>query len=116
VLGMLDADKVSSLWSIDGSAAKIATAFSVYSRDVLDVPVIVSTNSSSFVTGILWDTSDSADDEFDAAEEEDLVFITRYNKSSQGRYGIYGYEIRVPDSLDQYKGSDDYVKFTVETT
>ena len=66
-----------------------------------------SINNSNFVTGILWDSSDDDGDyEFNESGKEDLVFVTQINTSSQGAYGIYDYELRVPARLREYSTTD----------
>ncbi len=81
-----------------------------YDEAVLSVPIVESTNTSAFVTGILWDAADdTGDGEYDAADREDLVFVTRINASQQGGYGTYDYEVRVPSMLGGYAGADGAV-------
>jgi len=80
------------------------------------VPVVNSTNTSSFKTGILWDLADdnSGNLQFDTTDAEDLVFVTNINVSTQGKYGVYDYEIRIPAELRSYKGFEDKVVFYTE--
>ncbi|MBW2968227.1 hypothetical protein KY362_07110 [Candidatus Woesearchaeota archaeon] len=81
--------------------------FAIFGNTVSNVPVVNSTNSSTFVTGILWDSSDDeSDNQFDDTAKEDVIFISRVNVSQQGLYGVYDYEIRVPSRLKRYKGAD----------
>lgn len=104
VLNLTNAsDNVNATFSSDGSNALRSESFTIFDRVVEQVPYINSTNNSNFITGILWDASDSGDAQFDATDNEDLVFITRINESKQGMYGRYDYEIRVPSRLrDQH--------------
>jgi len=46
----------------------------------VNVPIVNSTINRNFVSGILWDSSDSVDEEFNSTEGEDIVFITKVNK------------------------------------
>ena len=80
-------------------------SFSVFGVAVINVPIINSTNTSSFVSGILWDSSDDSNNnnQFDNTSKEDVVFVTRVNQSKQGVYGTYDYEIKVPARLKNYK-------------
>lgn len=104
-------DSITKTWAVDNSTAIARQSFVVDGRTIDNVPYVYSTNNSNFITGILWDTADSADNEFDATEGEDIVFITTYNINKQGAYGIYGYEIRVPGNFGDYTGTEDRVMF-----
>ncbi|MGM5483049.1 MAG: Ig-like domain-containing protein, partial [Nanobdellota archaeon] len=98
------------LWASDNSTPKKTTSFNVYGNVINNVPYINSTNSETFITGALWDTSDSSDDEFDSGEAEDLVFVTKYNENTTGKFGIYGFEARIPGTLDEYTGTTDKIE------
>ena len=74
-----------------------------------DVPVVNSTNTISFVSGIVWDTSDGGDGQYDGTE--DAVFVTTINESQAGKYGVYDYEIRVPVRLRDYTSGSSTVAF-----
>jgi hypothetical protein len=105
---------ISNSYSGDGSTALVNKTFTVYYETIGDVPIVNSTNSSTFVTGLLWDTSDSTDDEYNLTEKEDLVFVTEGKNKQQGKYGIYDYEIKIPETLNSYKGSNEMVSFYLE--
>ncbi len=108
-------DSINATWSIDSTIPKEMQNITLYGLPIYNVSMINSTeNSSSFKTGILWDTSDSLDDEFDIAEEEDLIFYTSYNSGQTGSYGTYGFEIRIPEKLNSYKGFTEEIVFYVE--
>lgn len=64
-----------------------------------DVPLINSTNTTSFRTGILHVSPSSNPYQGD----EDLVFVTRTNSSKTGKFGNYDYEARIPFSLENQK-------------
>jgi hypothetical protein len=93
-------------------APKQVAQFSVYQTQIANVPIVNSTNSSNFITGILWDSSDLMISTFNGTQ--DLVFITEVNNGKQGKYGIYDYEIRVPAALDTYKLGSGGVTFYTE--
>jgi hypothetical protein len=81
----------------------------IYQKEILGIPIINSTNNPHFVTGILWDVSDDTNGtsgEFDLADKEDIVFISPINKQSEGAYGIYDYEIKIPSKLREYNSLD----------
>jgi hypothetical protein len=80
--------------------------FTVFGNPITNVPVVNSTNSSTFVTGMLWDSSDdsNSNNQFDNTSDEDVVFVTMANQTQPGRYGTYDYEIKVPASLKDFKG------------
>ena len=113
VLGTLNYnDSVSSVYS-----SHYLRSLVIRNRNISDVPFVDTTNNSSFGTGILWDSSDSSDLEFDSVEGEDLVFVSTINKSSVGEWGVYDYEIKIPVKLrDQTKVdiSDVYFYYEIE--
>jgi len=74
----------------------------VHKRILEDVSFINSTNNENFETGVLWDGSDDSNGEFDSSEKEDLVFVSKINKGTEGEYGTYDYEIRIPAKLREY--------------
>ena len=86
--------------------------FTVFSRVIDNVPVINSTNTSAFVTGILWDSSDGSP-AYNGSQ--DLVFIANINRSQQGKYGVYDYEVRIPASLRSYVKPDEEASVTIYT-
>ena len=91
----------------DLGAPKNTATFKIDNKEIENVPIIISTNSSSFYTGILWDTSDDkGDNEYDIIDKEDLVFVTQINQSNPGSYGIYDYEIKFPVRLRSYNPTD----------
>ena len=77
---------------------------------VYDIPVINTTNTSSFLTGILWDSNDGAS----YTGAEDLVFFTFLNASQVGYYGTYDFEVRIPSTLETLFGVTNSVEKTVE--
>jgi hypothetical protein len=80
--------------------------YTVFTNQITQVPVATSINSSSFKTGILWDTSDDTNSEYDTTEKEDIVYITSVQKSTMGSYEISDYELRVPANLRSYDPSN----------
>ncbi|MBI3027270.1 hypothetical protein HYY70_04085 [Candidatus Woesearchaeota archaeon] len=97
---------------------KNKTNFVVQGKLIENVSTINSTNTSNFVTGILWDTSDSADAQYDVLEIEDVVFVTKVNNKALGFYGNYHYEIKIPARLQRYRtpNNQDSATFYVELT
>jgi hypothetical protein len=82
--------------------------FTIFGKAIENVPIINSTNSTTFITGILWDSSDDSNSnhQFDNSSNEDIVFVTRVNQTKAGKYGTYDYEISVPANLKNYKEPD----------
>jgi hypothetical protein len=99
-----------------GGVPRNTLSWKVYNEFVNNVAYDNSTNTSSFITGILWDTSDSSNDYYDLTDEEDIVFVTKINESQTGQYGTYDYEIKIPANLKYYKGSTNTVDFYYEIT
>jgi hypothetical protein len=93
------------------------TSFGVLSYIIYNVSIVNSTNTSNFLTGILWDKSDDqtgiGNGEYNGSE--DVVFITEIQRNKVGSYGTYDFEIKVPSWLKNLKGPDyNSVTFYVE--
>ena len=108
-------DSINTTFTSGGSPRQVAP-FIVFGHTLQNVPVVNSTNSSNFITGILWDTDDSSNAYFDTADREDVIFITNVNAGKVGKYGTYDYEIRIPAMLKSYKGATNTVTFYYEIT
>lgn len=98
-------DSVYAMFTNFGTPKGIAD-FYVFQNHIPNVPYFYSSSQENFMTGVLWDTSDSVDNEYDIVEGEDIVFATQINQESFGQYGIYDYEIDIPSKLRSY-GNDD---------
>ncbi|MBU1854966.1 MAG: hypothetical protein KKF89_04560, partial [Nanoarchaeota archaeon] len=96
-------DSVNKTFS-QGGVPKATDSFKVYQRLINSVPVVNSTNTNNFITGILWDSDDSSNAYYDTTDDEDLVFVTKINENKVGAYGTYDYEIKIPSNLKSYKG------------
>lgn len=112
-------DSISLLYSKDGEGktAKETNNLFVFGSTINKVPVINSTNSTFFRTGILWDASDDSqgnNGQFDVNDKEDLVFIANINQSTVGKFGIYDYEIKVPALLRDYKPGSSTIDFFLD--
>jgi hypothetical protein len=107
-----DLSEIDSLLSMTGFQDSIENLylgdednFRVFDREVTNVLITNSTNNTNFVTGILWDSSDTiGDNEFDSTDSEDLIFVSKIEKDLAGTYGTYDYEMRVPATLRSYAG------------
>ncbi|MBI5225635.1 hypothetical protein HY994_00150 [Candidatus Micrarchaeota archaeon] len=88
-----------------GSNTPVQTAtFRPHGYYATNVPVVNSTNSSTFLTGILWDSSAVAS--FSIGSKPLLVYVTSVNRNAQGKYGVHDYEIRIPVGLQAYSGGN----------
>ena len=98
------------------SWANYTANFTLFDNFITDVPIVNSTNSSNFVTGILWDHDDSVNGNYTGAQ--DVVFVTRINRRSAGFYGEYDYELKLPGRLEEYVsgGTQATVSFYREIT
>jgi hypothetical protein len=115
-LGIVNlSDSINRTYTSNG-AIKNTGSFTIFNSIITDVPITNSTNNSDFVTGILWDTSDVNEGQFNGSQ--DVVFITKINKSSLGLYGNYDYEIKIPANLRMYirPNVQDTVSFYREIT
>ncbi|MGD9276667.1 MAG: CARDB domain-containing protein [Candidatus Pacearchaeota archaeon] len=111
------ADLSDSVYEVYTTAGEINGfgSFIVFGKTLTLVPVADSINNSNFITGVLWDSFDDADGEFDVADKEDLVYVAKVNPDSLGAYGTYDYELRVPARLREYDDSNsDSVVFYAE--
>lgn len=107
-------DSVANMFTSDGNSPIQEDSFLVHHNTINNVPIINSTNTSNFVTGILWDASKDNDGQYSISDDEDLIFLTKVNKNSQGMYGTYDYEINIPVKLRSYYTSnqnDVYIYF-----
>lgn len=108
-------DSLNRTYTKDG-IVRNSDNFTIYSDYINYTPIINSTNSTDFITGILWDKSDENNGQFNGSQ--DVVFVSRINKRSIGYYGLYDYEIKVPANLRKYvvPNDEDSVTFYVEIT
>ncbi|MCF7861918.1 DUF2341 domain-containing protein [Candidatus Woesearchaeota archaeon] len=105
-------DSIENMYDSNGDdSADQTRTFTIAGSPVNGVAVRNTTNSTTFVTGILYD-SGAPGAEYDGSQ--DLVFITQINYSAVGKYGIYDFECRVPASLEKLKGISDILSVTVE--
>ncbi|MFH1590898.1 MAG: DUF2341 domain-containing protein [archaeon] len=101
------ADSIAGLFDPDGDdAPDKEVSIEIAGVWVDEVPVVNSTNSSSFRTGLLWDSADGGS-EYNGSQ--DLVLVTVLNASKQGLYGVYDYEVRVPVNLKCLVAGTDLV-------
>ncbi len=105
-------DSINATYS-NGGALKATQTFTVFGTPIANVPTVNSTNTSSFVTGILYDTSDGTGG-YDGTQ--DLVFITRVNQSHVGKYGTYDYELTVPAFLRNDTPGTNAIDLFIEIT
>ena len=104
-------DSLSNLFDGDGDGSADKTGCVLVSGSGLcDVPLINSTNSSSFRTGVLYDSSMGSS--FDGSQN--LIFATEINSSKTGKFGIYDYEVKVPYSLGRQEPTKQELKIYQE--
>ncbi len=103
-------DSVNLTWT-NGGAPHGLENITVFGRRILDVPVVNSTNTASFRTGILWDRSDGG---AAYAGTQDIAFITVMNQSQAGQFGTYDFEIKIPATLRDYIAGGNTVTFYAE--
>jgi len=103
-------DSINNTFTSSG-APKETKSFIVFERQISNVPIINSTNTSSFVTGMLWDMSDG-NVEYNGTQ--DLLFNTEINKSQVGSLGTSDFEIKVPALLRNYEAAGTSVAFYYE--
>ncbi|MFO7710682.1 MAG: CARDB domain-containing protein, partial [Candidatus Woesearchaeota archaeon] len=103
-------ENITGLFSTDGSQPKETTTMTIKGQEIQEIPVINSTDSSDFRTGILWDAS--IGNEYDGSQH--LIFVTKTNKDTPGRFGTYDYEIRVPAQLEDADTTTEELAVYVE--
>ena len=106
-------DSITATYGEDNSTPRTTSTFTVHGTTIHDVPVTNSTNTSSFQTGILWDTSQDSDGEYDGTEP--LVFVTAISQDTTGKHGTYDYEITIPATLRDTTGTTSQTAFYMET-
>jgi hypothetical protein len=109
-------DSVVALFAVDNNSTPNETRnLTIFDRPVNLVPVLNSTNVGTFITGILWDTADDTNGQYDLTDKEDLVFVANINLSKTGASGSgIDYEVRVPSLLRQYRPVRNQTAFLVE--
>lgn len=95
------ADSVNNTFVLNGQP-RATSDFVIRGQTIANVPVVNSSSTGSFLTGMLWDKTKNTNSEFDTANKEDIIIATKFNKSKAGKYGTYDYEIQVPVRLRQY--------------
>jgi hypothetical protein len=103
-------DSINRTFTI-ASVPKLTRDIIAFKNSVNNVPIINSTNTSSFITGIVWDMSDGGSFYTGA---QDIAFVTVMNQSQVGRYGTYDYEIAIPAKLRDYVAGGGTVTFYTE--
>ncbi len=100
-------DSVEDLWDEEGDGTPDKTdCFIISDDEVCEVPVVNSTITEDFQTGILYDTSQG--EPYDGSQ--DLVFITEVNPNTEGEHGIYDYEAKVPANIRTLSGETESVE------
>jgi hypothetical protein len=103
-------DSINLTYTVVGTAKELAN-ITAFKRNINFVPVVNSTNTSSFITGILWDVSDGGSF---YNGSQDVILISVMNQSMDGFYGTYDYEIAVPARLRDYIAGGGTVTFYTE--
>ncbi len=108
-------DSIKQIWGAGTDTPQVTRTFILTTGAIYNVPIANSTNTSDFVTGILWDTADDkGNNQYDSSDDEDIVFVTEINKGKQGEYGTYDMEARIPAALKDYKLGSSAINFYVE--
>jgi hypothetical protein len=94
-------DSIRSLYDPNNDTWPDAFTQSTIAGTAYYIPVINSTNSSTFVTGLMYDSADGTP--YDGTQ--DIVFVTMLNMGRPGKYGFYDYEVKLPSRLAKLKGS-----------
>jgi hypothetical protein len=103
-------DSINNTYTLAG-APKEERLFNLFSKPMNNVPVINSTNTSNFKTGMVWDTSDGG---VEYNGTQDLIFISEINQQKEGSQGTYDFEVKVPALLRNYNAAGSVVAFYTE--
>jgi len=103
-------DSVNRTYTVSGNPLGYMN-LTAFKKRIDFVPIINSTNTTSFVTGILWDTTGGANA---YSGTQPILFVSVMNQSQQGKYGIYDYEIAIPAKLRDYVAGGGTVTFYTE--
>jgi hypothetical protein len=109
-------DSIHFFWANNTNMTPLFTRnFTIENNTILNVPVINTSNSSLHVTGILWDTNDDTNNEYDTTDNEDLVFVgsISINKSS-GHNQTVDYDVRIPALIRRLRGALNLTSIIVE--
>lgn len=105
-----NSDSVNKTYSASNNP-KLTQNMSVFNKQILNVPIMNSTNNSNFITGIMWDSGDGG---IEYNGTQDLIFVAPVNMNTLGYNDTYDFEMRVPAKLRQYKSGVDAVALYVE--
>ncbi|OYT31889.1 hypothetical protein DRJ22_00935 [Candidatus Woesearchaeota archaeon] len=105
-------DSIQTLWAINATTPKKTTNFTIFGTTIENVPYY--NTSNNFITGILWDKTKDTNGHYDTTDKETLVFVSKIHRNTQGKYGIYDYEIKVPALLRAYNHTTTQVKTYLE--
>lgn len=112
-------NNITQLFSMNGTSPRNYTNFTVYNKKIENIAIVNSTNTtnfnsveiSTFITGILWDTSKDDGDGDYGDDDEDIVFISGINVKNTGLGNSeHDYEIAIPSIIR----SEGKVYFFVE--
>jgi len=103
-------DSINYTYTLNGNP-RATKSYKVFTMTINNVPIVNSTTTRSFQTGILWDKGDG-NNQYNGTQ--DLLFITEINKSKQGSQGVYDFEIKVPALLRNYNAPGSSVVFYTE--
>ena len=104
-------DSISKVYDEDRDGVPDSTRCLMIAGDeVCEVPVINSTNTSNFQTGLLYDGGES--ESFDGSQ--DVVFAAEIKDKRRGLYGFYNYEAKVPSMLSTQYDPTNFIDLRVE--
>jgi len=107
-------DSINRTYSTDGSIPIKTENYTIQGRAVDNVSVADSTAATtSFETGILWDTSDGGV-EYSDTDAQTTVWVSKVNMSTSDAYGVYDYLVQIPDTLATTEGATNMVSVYIE--
>ncbi len=95
-------DSITQVFGGGSSTPTQTSTFTIAGYGRTNVPSVNSSNSSNFITGLLWHSQ--AVSNYTQSAKPTLILVSKVNRAAQGKYGVYDYELRVPATLDSYHG------------
>jgi hypothetical protein len=105
-------DSISRLYDLDSNTLPDSFEDFTIAGATYAVPIIYSTNSSLFVTGLMFDSADGVT--YDGTQ--DLVVVSKINMRQLGKYGLTDYEVRLPVRLATLKAGTNQMMRMDEIT
>jgi hypothetical protein len=108
-------DNITASYSSDGSTPLQTDNYTVFGRQVNDVPVTSSfVYNTTFKTGLLWDMSGGGTT-YSNVTKQNVIWATKVNNTALSEaFGTYQYISGIPYTLSTYQSGNDVVAIYAE--